>query len=69
MPHTFEAGDRVFVLFLDTSLVGVIEGSANTNDEGGRQWNVRTEAAAQAYPVPESCLRLYLDGPELRPSA
>lgn len=64
MSHTFKAGDRVFVLLLDTPLVGVIEGSVDTNNGSGRQWNVRTEAATQAYPVPESCLSLYSDGPE-----
>ena len=63
MPHTFEAGDRVFVLLGDTPLPGIIEGPADADDQGARQWNVKTQSASYAYPVPESSLRLYLDGP------
>lgn len=64
MPHTFKAGDRVFVLLGDTPLPGLIEGLANADDQGARQWNVKTQSASHAYPVPESSLRPHQDGPD-----
>lgn len=64
MPLSFKAGDRVFVLLVDTPLPGVIEGPADADEQGGRQWTIKTEAASHAYPVPESSLRAYADGPD-----
>ncbi len=63
MAYTFKAGDSVFVLLFDTPLPAIIDGPAAPDDTGERQWNVRTEAAAHAYAVPESSLKSHSDGP------
>lgn len=63
MPPSFKAGDRIFVLLFDTPLPAVIEGPAEPDNTGERQWTIRTEAATSAYAVPESSMRAYADGP------
>ncbi|MGI4798517.1 MAG: hypothetical protein ACRYG8_31635 [Janthinobacterium lividum] len=63
MPPSFKAGDRVFVLLGDTPLPAVIEGPAEPDDTGERQWTVRTKAATSAYAVPESSMRPDAEGP------
>ena len=60
----FKTGDRVFILLGDTLLSGIIKGPANADDQGAKQWNVKTASASHAYPVPESSLRPYLDDPD-----